>query len=242
MVRSLNLRDSKHDATDWYKLPESERVGGMIYIKSDTLYLCLWHTDRVGFTVMSLARKDDGQLSECHRLYYQPDGLVICAFMSILRGDTLFCSHDGALNIQVCRANIDRSLKHCARINLPKPHRGFELMLLGNELRLATAFYWYSVDLFRIDLEAAELVQLSSMELNGAVNPLFCECTLLLTVDNNFVVQEAVSFTTIHGRLENNHQIIRRENQFNMERWYFVEGTLFAWNYASAQLLLFNIS
>ena len=161
-------------------------------------------------------------------------------WLRVLRDGTLLCSQYGTDGIHVCRAHSDRSLQHCARVALPAKHRGFDAQLAGNERRLAAALSDGSVALFRVDTEPAALVQLSSVQLAGARIALFCGDSLLVGVATDDDVREAVSFTTTGGRLQRDRQLIPRDDRLDIYRWCFVEGTLFAWDYKSKELLLFN--
>ena len=94
--------------------------------------------------------------------------------------------------------------------------------------------------LFRVDTEPVELVQLSRVELAGARLTLFCGDSLLVGVATDNKVHEAVSFTSNGGHLQRDRQLIPRDDRLEIFRWCFVEGTLFAWDCQSKELLVFN--
>ena len=76
--------------------------------------------------------------------------------------------------------------------------------------------------------------------LAGARNALLCGDSLLVGVATDFDVREAVSFTTTDGRLQRDRQLIPRDDRLDIDSWCFVEGTLFACDRNSQELLLFN--
>ena len=188
-----------------------------------------------------MARRTYGQWSECHRIQLALEGNHnILVYLRVLRDGTFLCSQFGTDGIYVCRAHSDRSLQHCARVALPATHRGFDAQLTGNERRLAAALLNGSVALFRIDTERAALVQLSRVILADAQFALFCGDSLLVGVTTDYDMREAVSFTTTDGRLQRDRQLIPRDDRLDIYSWCFVEGTLFAWDLKSKELLLFN--
>ena len=119
-------------------------------------------------------------------------------------------------------------------------HVGFDAQLAGSERRLAAVLSDGSVALFRIDTEPIALVQRSRLVLAGARRALFCGDRLLVGVATIWAVREAVSFTTTDGRLQRDRQLIPRDDRLDIFRLCFVEGTLFAWDCTSRELLLFD--
>ena len=235
-VRALDVRTGRLDARDAYTPPNGEFVNDVAYCaKSDSLFVGTYHTD--GVRVRSLARTDC-LWSECHRMQLAREGSGRM-FLLVMRDRTLLCSQRFTDGIHVCRAHSDRSLQHCARVALPATHRRFDAQLVGNERRLAAALSDGSVALFRIETEPVALVQLSRVMLAGARFPLFCGDSLLVGLESNGNVREAVSFTTTDGRLQRDRQLIPRDDQLDIFSWCFVEGILFAWD-RSKDLLLFN--
>ena len=242
VVRALDVRTGRLDARDAYTPPNGEYVNDVAYsAESDSLFVATWHTDRSEVSVRSLARRTDGQWSECHRMILAlvGDNWRIC--LRVLHDGTLLCSQEDTNGIHVCRAHSDRSLQYCARVALPAVHVGFDAQLVGNERRLAAALSVGSVALFRLDTEpVVALVPLSSVQLAGAQYALFCGDSLLVGVDTGGNVREAVSFTTTGGRLQRDSQLIPRDDRLDIFRWCFVDETLFAWDWKSKELLLFN--
>ena len=159
--------------------------------------------------------------------------------MRVLRDGTLLCSEWFTDGIHVCLAQSDRSLQHCARVALPTKHRGFDAQLVGNERRLAVALCDGSVVLCRVNLAPVALEKLSFVKLVGARLALFCGDSLLVGVARDYKVQEAVSFSTTGGRLQRERQLIPHDDLLDLRSWCYVEGTLFAWDYTSKQLLQF---
>ena len=244
-VRAFDVRTGRLDARDAYTPPNGECVYDVSYsAESDSLFVATFHSDHSGVIVRSLARRTDGQWSECHRrMQLAPEGTNwIC--LRVVRDGTLLCSQHYTDGIHVCRAHSDRSLQHCARVALPAKHEGFDAQLAGNERRLAAALSDGTVALFRVDTERAALVQLSRVMLAGAKYALFCGDSLLVGVaTDSFTggdVREAVSFTTTDGRLQRDRQLISRDDRLDICSWCFVEGRLFAWDNKSKELLLFN--
>ena len=239
-VRAFDVRTGRLDARDAYTPPNGEYLNDVAYsAESDSLFVATWHTDGSGVSVRSLARRTDGQWSECHRMQLAPEGNNwIC--LRVLRDGTLLCSQWRTDGIHVCRAHSYRSLQHCARVALPATHEGFDAQLGGNERRLAAALSDGSVALFRVDTERAGLVQLSRVMLAGAGLALFCGDSLLVGVATDNDVREAVSFTTTDGRLQRDRSLIPRDDRLDIWRWCFVEGTLFAWDFKSKELLFYN--
>ena len=243
VVRAFDVRTGRLDARDAYTPPNGEHVHDVEYsAESDSLFVATYHTD--GVIVRSLARRTDGQWSECHLMQVAPEGDK-WIHLRVLRDGTLFWSQCDTDAIHVCRANC-RGIQ-CARVALPATHRGFDAQLAGNERRLAAALSDGSVALFRVDTEPAALVQLSRVMLAGANFPLFCGDSLLVVVatdsDTGGVVGEVKSFdsfTTTDGRLQSDRQLIPRDDRLFILSWSFVEGTLFAWDQNSKELLLFN--
>ena len=262
-MRAFDVRTGRLDARDAYTPPNGERVNDVAYsAESDSLFVAtyryhksLWerllkqcvganepqraHNAGAGVIVRSLARSTDGQWSECHRMQLERVGKN-GIYLRVLSDGTLLCSQWGTDGIHVCRAHSDRSLQHCARVGLPAKHVGFDAQLAGNEKRLAAALSDSSVALFRVDTEPAALVQLSRVMLAGAQYVLFCGDSLLVGVATGKSVREAVSFTTTDGRLQRDRQLIPRDDRLGILSWCFVEGTLFAWDFKSKELLLFN--
>ena len=265
-VCAFDVQTGRLDACDVYTPPNGERVYDVAYCdESNSLFIAtykyhksLWerlrsfrqreHNEGAGVSVRSLARTD-GQWSECHRMKlaqeeYNRICLRIC--LCVLRDGTLLCSQWGTDGIHVCRANSDRSLQHSARVALPVTHEGFDAYLASNERWLAAALSDSSLALFRVDTEPAALVQLSRVILDGARHALFCGKSLLVGVATNNDVREAVSFTTTDGRLQRDSQLIPRDDRLDIYNWCFVDGTyqgeetLFAWDFKSKELLLFN--
>ena len=252
-VRVFDVRTGRLDERDAYTPPNVEWVHDVAYsAESDSLFVATYHRDGSGVVVRSLARRTDGQLSECHRMQLTREGDKKI-WLRVLRDGTLLCSQWRTDGIHVCRARSDRSLQHCARVALQKEQWGFDAQLVGNERRLAVAFLDGSVTLFRIDTAPAALVQLSPViTLAGARRALFCGDSLLVGVATGNEVRKAVSFTTTGGRLQRDRQLIpcdnrlailrwfSRDDRLDIWRWCFVEGTLFAWDRTSKELLLFN--
>ena len=241
-VCAFDVRTGRLNALDVYTPPNGELVSDVAYsAESDSLFVATYYDS--GVIVRSLARRTDGQWSECHRMQLAPDGDNSRICLRVLRDGTLLCSQQYTDGIHVCRAHSDRSLQHCARVALPARHRGFDAQLAGNERRLAVALSDgsdRSVALFRVDTEPAALVQLSRVMLAGATDALFCGDSLLVLVAIGGYVVEAVSFTTTDGRLQRDRQLIPRDDRLDICSWCFVEGTLFAWDWNSKELLLFN--
>ena len=250
-VRALDVRTGRLDARDAYTPPNMEYVYDVAYsAESDSLFVATisrreieFDVEFSGSIVRSLARRTDGQWSECHRMQLAPEGpegLDTRVYLRVLRDGTLLCSQFGTSGIHVCRAHSDRSLQHCARVALSVKHFGFDAQLVGNDRRLVATLLGSSVALFRIDTEPVALVQLSRLTLAGSRKALFCGDSLLVGVATDDHVREAVSFTTTDGRLEYDRQLIPRDDRLNICSWCFVEGTLFAWDFTSEELLLFN--
>ena len=243
-VCAFDVRTGRLDARDAYTPPNGERVNDVAYsAESDSLFVATWHVDDSGVSVRSLARRTDGQWSECHRMQLAPEGDG-GIWLRVLCDGTLLCCQCDTDCIHVCRAHSDRSLQHCARVALPATHIGFDAQLDGNERRLAAALSDGSVALFRVDTEPAALVQLSRVMLAGAQYALFCGDSLLVGVATDSAtggdMREAVSYTTTDGRLQRDRQLIPRDDRLDIYRWCFVKGTLFAWDWKSEELLLFN--
>ena len=240
-VRAFDVRTGRLDARDTYSPSNGESVFDVAFsAESDSLFVATYHLYHSGVAVRSLARRTDGQWSECHRMQLAPEGgyrIWIC--LRVLRDGTLLCSVRDTDGIHVCRAHSDRSLQHCARVTLPARHEGFDAQLAGNERRLAAVLSDGSVALFRVVTEPAALVQLSRVTLADARRALFCGDSLLVGVATGDVL-EAVSFTTTDGRLQRDRQLIPRDDRLNICSWCFVDGTLFAWDSTSEELLLFN--
>ena len=252
VVRAFDVRTGRLDARDAYMLPKGESVNDVAYTysdESDSLFVASRHTDESGsgITVRSLARRklpsrsdlNECQWSECDRIQLAPNGTGYI-WLRVLREGTLLCSQRDTDGIHVCRAHSDRSLQYCDPVVLPTKHVGFDAQLDGNEKRLAAALSDGSVALFRIDTEPVALVQLSRVTLSGARRALFCEDSLLVGVAPNGIVCEAMSFTMTDGGLQRDRKHIPRDDQLDIFRWCFAEGTLFAWHYKTGELLLFN--
>ena len=250
VVGAFDVRTGRLDARDEYQPPNGERVRDVAYsAESDSLLVATLDDSEV--IVRSLARRTDGQWSECHRMQLAREGDKRI-FLHVLRDGTLLCSQWDTDRIHVCRAHSDRSLQHCARVALPATHVGFDAQLVGNERQLAAALSDGSVALFRIGTEPAALVPLSRVMLAGARRPLFCGENLLVGVDTGGNVRDTVSFTTTDGGLQRDRQLIpcdnrpailrlfSRDDRLDIFNWCFVEGILFAWDWNSQELLLFN--
>ena len=241
-IRAFDVRTGRLDARDAYTPSNGEWVNDVAYsAESDSLIVATYLVDGSGVIVRSLAQRTDGQWSEGHRMQLAPEGNGRI-WLRVLRDGTLLCSQLGTDGIHVCRAHSDRSLQHCARVALPAKHDGFDAQLAGNERQLAAALSGGSVALFRVDTEPAALVQLSRVMLAGACYALFCGDSLLVGVATDSAtdgeVREAVSFTTTDGRLRHDRQLIPRDDRLDMFRWCFVDGTLFAWDWKSKELLI----
>lgn len=163
--------------------------------------------------------------------------------LRVLSDGSLFCVKKYSDEVDLCRVHADRSMQHCARVAFPKKYPRFDAQLVGNERRLAFALkesanYHESVALFRVDASNnAEL--LSRVELAGARKPLFCGRNLLVGVTYNEEIQEAVSFSTTGGILQRYRQLIARDTQLNIFCWCFVNGTVYAWDLKSKELLVY---
>lgn len=241
VVRAFDVSASRLDACDVFRSPDGESVQSVQYSSElHSLLIASWLTDLSGVIVRSLARNNTcSEWTESNRLPLKSEnsGFV---FLRVLRDGTVLCSQRDTNGMNVCRVLPDRSLQHCARVELPEKHWGFDAQLIGSERRLAAALWGGSVALFRVE---ATLVPISSVhvaEVIGARIPLFCNDSLLVGVktDNDF--NEIVLLSTTGGKLQLDKQLIAPKGRLDIECWCFVEGTIYAWEFQSGELLVYT--
>lgn len=233
MVRSFDARPVRLDA---FRPAVGECVNDVAYsAELHSLFVATCESDDSGVSVRSF-RRTESKWCVCHRVQLAADGNGD-VFLRVLRDGTLFCGQSVKY-----RVIADRSIQHSARLTLSHKHRGFDAQLNGNERQLAAALQDHSgaIGLFRLEAESA--VQLSIVYLPGARLPLFCGDTLLVAVANNGdnEVHEAVSFSTTGARLQRDRQLIARNGQLDIYRWCFADGTIYAFDCKSKDLLVFN--
>lgn len=245
VVRMFNVNSAELDERDAYRPLNGERVGDVAYYpNSDTLLVATWNQDRAGITMRSFSRvfgewhfNHELKLSETKGEYLMLD---------VLSDGSLFCSVLKTERVQLCRIEMDRTLKHQTRVILPCKHEGFDVQLTGNDRLLAAALDG-SVAIFRVGEEGV-IEPLSRAPLHGAHYPLFIGDNLLVGVASNedFYVSEAMSFSHSAGIPESDHMlsIIPRNDRLDIFRWCFLDArnSLCLWNFRFKELFIYKAS
>lgn len=239
VVRSFDVRFARLDARDVFRCAVDEHLHDVAYC-AESLTLFVATTGSRDISVRSFARTNlNGDWSVCHRMQRELEGNGKI-FLRVLRDGTLIFGLTNTNEVHLCRVLPNRSIQHCAPLRLPAKHIGFDAQLNGNEKRLAAAFQDKSVALFRLDTEVAVLLSHVPIHYHTAKIILFCGETVVVGVGSMNEVQEAESFTTIGGRLQRDRQLLPRDDRLGISRWCFMDKTLYAWDWKSKDLLVYN--
>lgn len=242
VVRVFNVGADQLDADDAYTAPSGEQMINVAYVaESHSLFVATLKTDERVVRVRSLLHTN-GQWNVSNLTQFI-SSMFGDIFLQILLDGTFFWSQWDTEVIHVCDVYSDRTLRNCESIPLQAKHYGFDAQLLRNERRIVVALQDGSVALMRVHTMPFAFTEISRVNLTGARIPMFCDNGLLVKVESGYnrVKSEAVSFTITDGHLHRYNQLIPR-GALNIVRWLYVDGTVFAWNYHSDDLIIFNSS
>ena len=234
VVRAFNLKEDRFVAPKVYtgSAASGEFVHDVAYNSEwRTLYVATLDLKSAKVRVRAFARTATGW-RDFHRLNFASDGNGR-VLLRVLRDGSVFIGQLDSAKVLMCRVQTDRSIKHCTKRTLPEVHRGFDVLLADNELRLAVALQSGSVHLYRVYAERRALILRSNATLPGARSPLFCGETLLVgkasnktnATSNEFT--GSVSFTFRDDRLQFHGQLDEAGDQSAISIWWFVKGSLY---------------
>ena len=249
VVRAFNLKDDRLVVPTVYRgsAARGEFVHDVAYIAEwRTLYVATLNLKRAKVKVHAIARTATGWWREFYRLQFASDGNGGVS-LRVLRDGSIFIGQLDSAKVLMCRVQTDRKIKNCTKLTLLEVHRGFDVLLADNELRLAVALQSGSVSLYRVYAERRSLMFRSIATLPGARSPLFCGDTLLVREASNKTYATsneftgAVSFTFRDYRLQRDGQLNEGRDQSAIRSWWFVKGSLYVIFSNTTDLIVFSM-
>lgn len=236
-VRAFNVRDARVGERDVFRPPKHEKVMDVAYCKEfEVLLIASFHFE-AGVCVRSVARSNaDNEWTVAHRMQMAREGLGR-VHLRVLPDGTIFCGQEDFDGMYTGRLLPDYSMEGFIRMQLPR-HKSFDIQKNSDERLLAAALMSGDVALFRVEAERA--IELSRISLSGARDPLFCGDTLLVGVETESHVREAVSLVINGCNLKRDRQLIAHDARLSISAWRFAGGKLYAWDYMSKELLDYN--
>lgn len=250
LVRSFDVRSSKLDVRDAYRAERVEDVKDVAYSpESDTLFVST--RSQRGHDLITTVRlflRTSNEWREFDRVQYQTPGeFWHWPLLRVVSGETLLCGtiHNDFINVY--RVSANHSMLHSGRLQFPIQIFGFDIQqeLEGKQTLLAAVLVNGSVALYRVNSFTDHSMQLLSLvALHNARSVLFARDTLIIGVSSfeGYYFDDIFAFSIIGNRLKSERQLIARAEGLEIRSWCFVNGTLFAWDYVSRDLFIYNMN
>lgn len=255
VVRSFNVHSGRLDERDVFDAGVNETLSDLAYsAESDILLVATQYVaEHLHISILLLTRANEtyerswSWQEEYYFMYRKTNENNRRLYLRVLRNETYVMGLIDSSYILFCK--IYRKSSECGRLELPERNWGFDVQAVGDETRLAAAHVSGSVALYRVEKQQLNatfanysFVKLSEVLLANARHPLFFGDILLVGVAKNDLISEIASFSISNaGNLQQRgHWSIGSEQQIDMYTWCFVNGSLFAWDLTSGDLLQFD--
>lgn len=253
VVRSFNVHSGRLDDRDVFEAQENETLSDLAYsAESDILLVATQNVAKhLHISILLFTRANESYerswswKDEYYFIYRKTNENNRRLYLRVLRKETYVMGLIDSSSILFCI--IYRKSSECERLELPEQNWGFDVQAVGDETRLAAAHVSGSVALYRVEKQQLNatfanysFVKLSEVLLANARHPLFFGDKLLVGVAKDDLISEIASFSISNaGDLQQRgHWGIGQ--QIDMYTWCFVNGSLFAWDSTSGDLLQFD--
>ena len=253
-VRSLNVHTAQLSSDDIYRCQDGEEICDVAFCAEwDTLLIAIKHLEKL---VLLLFVCNNGKWIGIDRL---STGVRVTSSVIIrfLPDGTLFCSQILSDTVLVYYVDAERWMDCIGSLTLPKRHWGFDVQLVGEEIRLVAAFCDNSVAVLRVEEKEEDeeegkeeectlkLTLIHSIQLHRQPRyPLFCGDALLVQMeadDSNSHKVVAIPVTEDSLQCQRKRVLHTFDGQFCSKVWCYVHGTLVVHIPQNKTLQLFTV-